>query len=53
MFLDILELGMENNKKKIVRENGFEIFVAEIHRKDLFCPYNPPKIRNAFMFFSF
>ena len=27
--------------------------VSEIHKNDLFCPYNPPKIRNAFIFFRF
>ena len=35
------------------RENCFENVVSEIHKNDLFCPYNPPKIRNDFMFAIF
>ena len=48
MFLDILELGIEN-KKKIFKKNA----VSEIRKNDLFIPYNPSKIRNTFMFVIF
>ena len=40
MFLDMLELRIERKKN-----------VSEIHKNDLFCPYNLPKISNTFMFF--
>ena len=40
-------------KKTFFRENGFANVVSEIHKNYLFCLYNPPKIRNNFMFVSF
>ena len=47
MFLDILELGIKKTKKEeLFRENCFKNVVSEIHKMDLFCPYDPPKIRN-------
>ena len=46
MFLDILEFEIENIKT--FWENCFENMLSEIHKNDLFCFYNPPKIRNAF-----
>ena len=52
MVLDILELVIEN-KHKIYIKNCLKIMVLEIHKNDLFCPYNPPKNRNAFMFVIF
>ena len=51
MFLDILEFAIEEEEKN--RGNGFESVVSEIHKKNLFCPYNPPKIRSVFMFVCF
>ena len=44
MFLDTLNFRIEN-----FFENG----VSEIHKKNQFCPYKPPKIRNAFMAIQF
>ena len=42
---------MEN--KKMFRETFFENLISEVHKKDLFCPYSPPKIRNDFKFLVF
>ena len=50
--LDILDFGIER-RRKFFKENCFEIVVSENHKNDLFCPYNPPKILNAFMIVSF
>ena len=51
MFLDILKF--KTGKKTKIMEKLFENVVSEIHDKNLFCPYKPPKIMNAFMVFSF
>ena len=39
------------NKKNSLGKT--ENVVSEIHKNNLFFPYNPQKIRNAFMFVSF
>ena len=50
--LDILDFGIER-RRNFFKENCFEIVVSENHKNFLFCPYNPPKILNAFMIVSF
>ena len=42
-----------NKTKKFCKVNCYRNVVSKIHKNYLFCPYNPPKIRNAFMFVSF
>ena len=52
MFLDIWKFR-EEKKKKFMGENCLKNVVSEIHKKNEFGPYKPPKIMNAFMIFSF
>ena len=46
MFLDILELKIKNKKGKTV----MKMWSQKLTKNFFFCTYNPPKIRNAFMF---
>ena len=52
MFLDIVKFRIKD-KQKIFKENCFENVALQIHKKDKFCPYKPPKIMNVSWFLAF